>query len=61
MTWLKLLWVQYFERKFGRYDPSSMESDDDRLSPTDLETTKLDYANEENFEILVIDNLTNID
>lgn len=28
-----------------------------RLSPTDLETTKLGYADEENFEILAIDSL----
>ena len=32
-----------------------------RLSPSDLETTKLGYADEENFEILAIDNLTDED
>lgn len=32
-----------------------------RLSPSDLEMTKLGFADGENFEILAIDNLTNID
>ena len=32
-----------------------------KLSPTDLKTTKLGYANHENFEILFIDNLTEQD
>lgn len=32
-----------------------------RLSPTNLETAKLGYADEENFEILTIDNLTDAD
>ena len=32
-----------------------------RLSPTDLETTKLGYADQESFEVLAIDNLTNED
>lgn len=32
-----------------------------KLSPSDLEMKKLGYADGENFEILAIDNLTNID
>lgn len=32
-----------------------------KLFPTDLESTKLGYADEENFEILAIDCLTNED
>lgn len=32
-----------------------------RLTPTNLEATKLGYANDENFEILVINNLADAD